>query len=540
MSVGFTDRRPPADAGAALDPAQRMSVKQPSSSPPADSEARSELPADPTPRGAAPHGSVVIAIETTQTVLTALILAFIFRAFFIEAFVIPTGSMADALLGRHLSARCPFCGWAYDVGPRLDGRESDDIAPDFVRCPNCRQIAEPPADSAKPGDRILVAKWPFMLGWPRPLQRWDVIVFRDPLDPTANYIKRLIGLPGESVEIIDGDVYINGAIAQKTPAAQSALWFLVFDQDHVPTLAGSDDPMQVWVTSPQEGAPGAGWTGLQSRVLRYDAVDDVPRRISFAPAAALTHFLDSYGYNPNEGRVYVSDVRLTCELTPLRTGGSMRLILERDGLEISATLSGDGSATLTQANAGAPTALGTWTGAGGSLRAGERVRVEFACVDRVAYLAIDGRRVAAAALLDAPDLGSIGRRRVRTMPPRISVESRGLPLELRHVRVDRDVYYRSDERSTLRAGPGEPFTLREREHFVLGDNSPASHDSREWSRVGPHLRADYERGTYRLGVVRADQIVGTAFYVYLPGLLPVDVLGWTWHVPDLGRVRFIR
>ena len=56
------------------------------------------------------------------------------------------------------------------------------------------------------GDRIFVLKCIYQFLEPN---RWDVVVFNPPMDPKINYIKRMIGLPGEKVEIIDGDVYIN-------------------------------------------------------------------------------------------------------------------------------------------------------------------------------------------------------------------------------------------------------------------------------------------------------------------------------------------
>src|SRR5687767_15315860 len=63
--------------------------------------------------------------ETIESILVAFILAFIFRAFVVEAFVIPTGSMAPTLLGAHMRFRCNDCGYAFDhnysAPPRDDG-----------------------------------------------------------------------------------------------------------------------------------------------------------------------------------------------------------------------------------------------------------------------------------------------------------------------------------------------------------------------------------------------------------------------------------
>src|SRR5437016_12285318 len=53
--------------------------------------------------------------ETIESILIAFILAFIFRAFVVEAFVIPTGSMAPTLLGAHMRFRCQDCGYRFDV-----------------------------------------------------------------------------------------------------------------------------------------------------------------------------------------------------------------------------------------------------------------------------------------------------------------------------------------------------------------------------------------------------------------------------------------
>ena len=57
------------------------------------------------------------------------------------------------------------------------------------------------------GDRILVEPWSYLLG---PIERGDVIVLRYPLDPEIDYIKRVIGLPGDRVVLAQGTVWVNG------------------------------------------------------------------------------------------------------------------------------------------------------------------------------------------------------------------------------------------------------------------------------------------------------------------------------------------
>lgn len=515
----------------------------PTSASGADARGVSHAPCAPPDRSRAAAGSpghVQTVLETTQTVLTALILALLFRAFFIEAFIIPTGSMAPALLGEHARQVCPECGWEFDYGLASGARRvaAAAAAAPHRRCPNClRQVSAVPPGAALAGDRILVHKWPDMLGGWSALRRWDVIVFRDPADPDSNYIKRLIGLPGETVELVDGDVYIDGRIARKPPAAQSVLWFNVFNQDFTPSAVGAP----AWQPEPGATAGDGGWSGFERRVLRYDPPDDAERGIVFAPSESPFYLQDVYGYNGGESRVFVGDARVVGEVTPLRAGGRLCLEIARDGLTFRAELEWQGAVRLRMVpplqDAGYQRV--TIFGTAPAFRTGRPCVVEFGHVDYTVYLAVDGRTVASTSGSDyAPDLEAL-RTRTRTAPPHLRIASCALALELRRLRVDRDVHYLDAPRTTLRAGAGAPFALGPGEFFVLGDNSPASHDSREWSRVGPHLREALERGTYRLGVVPAEQIVGRAFFVYLPGLMPADASG-NWRIPDLGRVRFVR
>src|SRR5215468_4953218 len=63
-------------------------------------------------------------------------------------------------------------------------------------------------------DRIFINKYEYKIGSGQ-IQRSDLVVFHFPLDPSQSYIKRVIGLPGDEVEIVDGDVYVNGQMQEE-------------------------------------------------------------------------------------------------------------------------------------------------------------------------------------------------------------------------------------------------------------------------------------------------------------------------------------
>jgi signal peptidase I len=64
-----------------------------------------------------------------------------------------------------------------------------------------------------PRDRVLVNK--FLYRWRQP-HHGDIIVLRYPRDPGRNYIKRIVGLPGDRVQIRDGRLLINGVPVRET------------------------------------------------------------------------------------------------------------------------------------------------------------------------------------------------------------------------------------------------------------------------------------------------------------------------------------
>jgi len=452
----------------------------------------------------------------------------------VEPFIIPTGSMAEALLGTHATHTCPACGWQYDYAPaRGSAASGEPLWPDEICCPNCHHRLKMTAGATIPkaGDRVLVHKWPYALGIAP--QRWDVIVFRDPGNPDQHYIKRLIGLPGETIEIVDGDVFINGHVARKPHYAQEALWYVVFDQAHLANPAADAGRLPRWVVQDPrpDGAPG--WSGLDTREIHYAGADDVPRTIAFNADTDREYLMDFYAYNRAASGVFVGDVRVAGELTPDGGTGWVRWEITRSRYRFAAEVHRSGSVRLVMT---APDDDGrervVAEGQAGELTPGRPVVVEFAHVDLRVSLSVNGREVLATTDEDyAPSLESL--RGVRRLQPvGLHITAAGLQFALRGLRIDRDVYY-THRAYSQRAYADHPFVLRSDEYFVLGDNSPDSHDSREWTEVGHHLPKGYRPGT-----VLANQIVGQAAFVYLPGLLPLDGTG-RCPLPDLGRVRFV-
>jgi len=83
------------------------------------------------------------------------------------------------------------------------------------------------------GDRILVEPWSYVVGEE---QRGDVVVLRYPLDPSVDYIKRIIGLPGDHLFLANGHVWVNGRPLNEPYVADvdvGSYLEAVVEEDHV-------------------------------------------------------------------------------------------------------------------------------------------------------------------------------------------------------------------------------------------------------------------------------------------------------------------
>ena len=119
-------------------------------------------------------------IENIKTLFYALIIAILIRSILVQPFYIPSSSMESTLL---VGDRLFVTKFSYGFS-----KHSFPFSPPIF---NGRIMYKSP-------------------------KRGDVVVFKTPVDNRTDYIKRLIGLPGDSVQFIDGELYINGIQVLKT------------------------------------------------------------------------------------------------------------------------------------------------------------------------------------------------------------------------------------------------------------------------------------------------------------------------------------
>ena len=185
--------------------------------------------------------------ETIESIIVAIVLALMFRAYEAEAFIIPTGSMAPSLQGQHMDLECQNCKLRYRSGASKENSETNPKQfVDSTYCPICQYKTKvyntkEPDHKSNNGDRILVNKFVYDFSEP---ERYDVIVFKNPNDGKQNYIKRLIGLPGDNLLIENGDIYVmdevdgeyEKSITRKPPEKLKNVLQAVDDTNHIGEL----------------------------------------------------------------------------------------------------------------------------------------------------------------------------------------------------------------------------------------------------------------------------------------------------------------
>jgi signal peptidase I len=135
-------------------------------------------PADDLPPGARKKS---VAREYAEAFAVAIALALVIRTFFIQAYKIPSGSMEPTLLiGDHILVNKLIFG---------------------LRIPDSVFGVRPLSGIIPYGEYLFRIE---------PIHRGDVVVFVFPPDPTKDFIKRVVAVAGDTVEVRDKSVYLNG------------------------------------------------------------------------------------------------------------------------------------------------------------------------------------------------------------------------------------------------------------------------------------------------------------------------------------------
>ena len=445
-----------------------------------------------------------------------IIALLLFRAIGAEPYGVPTGSMAPALLGNHATVTCLRCGYEVRVGRRDDG--SNDL---HAECPNCG-FEDLPLDQTTVcrGDLLLVNKSVFTWRTPR---RWEMVVFRCPAADGKAFVKRVVGLPGESVQIRGGDIYIDGALVRKTLAELKTLCIPVFDNNYQPDQGWG----RRWVAE-----PGPGRAVVEGNKLRLQTEDGVDgwQWLTYQhwnlDENKVQPVRDEYGYNGSDGNrrtVPVQDFLLECDVEVERGTGAVAFGVtdgaERITAEVAIGANPEGACLVgEQTNGGQPKPLRNapelhWI-------PGEKHHLELAFVDRRATLAFDG-----AIAMPPVDLPAAEERAAVERPVRLGV--RGVEIVVSNVRILRDVHYTDAGRHAVRSS----VQLGDGEYFVLGDNSPNSDDNRFWTDARDSPMP-----------VPESSLVGKPFLVHLPSRAATwQGLGgrWAYNAIDWGRIRLL-
>ncbi len=378
-------------------------------------------------------------------------------------FQISGGSMADALVGEHFAVRCGDCGFSFQCD--ATNPPHDELAV----CPNCGYAKNHlTKEILKAGDVVSVS--PFSDA--DPPKRWEIVTFQSPDDDSQLSVKRIVGLPGEKVELRGGDVFIDGKVERKSLAQLREMAIAIHDSAFQPKL--DDTSPRRWVG---EGA-NSGWrettggfefekshTHTSSHDwLLYHHWHCMPSNQPRTKQAAIK---DHYGYNQGLARNLssVRDIILECRLSLDEWDTFTMLITSREG--------------TFQAEMSRETNLATLRHDGESIGSAElphsvsadEAMLEFAVIDQQAILAVDRNPLIRVDIASDREL-----RPIPLNPLRIGAS--GGRIIVRRIRILRDIHY-SRPKGVSWALPTE-WQLGKDEYFVVGDNIPISRDSRMW------------------------------------------------------------
>lgn len=430
--------------------------------------------ADTVPPGAAAKAKTRVPFsvsyrDNVEAIVVAIVLALTIRCFFLEVFQIPTTSMEPTLLGeseggRHpnaLEGNCPFSEYHGIQGAV-------------------------PSNDRTPGDRIMVTKFFYLL---EPIRRYDVVVFKYPLNVQRNFIKRVVGLPGEELMLHNGDVYARSAggedwrIQKKPFGTQSRIWIRTHEEGEL--LRSDAEWKGFW-----DEDSLVGFKERAAYQVRKET-EDSPRRspgylvVGGGPGKGI-QFVSKNGVR--DQRSWVQDVRFAIEFEMPRNGGELEAWIEHRWVNGTGRRQwrvrlapGEAEASL-EAPGGANKERFPLSGI--PLRSEGFHTLELWYYDGEALVLWDGsvavRHTVVEKLLEHS--------RDPEVQTYVGFSIGGATLTLKGVEISRDVHYRERPYSPKNFLEGEAVRIPEDHYLVLGDNVESSHDSRAWRKHTVWLR----------------------------------------------------
>lgn len=282
--------------------------------------------------------------EWISSILFAIVAATIVHTYVMQPFTIPTSSLEKTLLVGdylfvskfHYGARTPITSVAFpmvhDTVPVL-GIKSYWNRPGipYFRIPGFQDI-----------DRsdIVVFNWP--VDTVRKFRDTSGERYDKPIDKKSNYVKRAVGLPGDSLEIIDGRVYVNARPLELPDRAKPQF-------SYIGTTKGQAfDPYTLYkmydITDAFYHDPNTNQFYLQSlteenfqRLKNHPSVASLERITSPAGERESGIFPNNNRFNwnrDNMGPLYIPEEGATVEITPSTVGFYRRIIETYEGLEM--------------------------------------------------------------------------------------------------------------------------------------------------------------------------------------------------------------